>query len=43
LNNLLPPLCPYGVELTISNINVEITLSNSYDIYGGASLGGTYE
>jgi len=31
------------VEVTISKVNVEVTLSNSYDVLGGASLGGTYE
>jgi len=31
------------VEVTISKANVEVTLSKSYDAYGGASLGGTYE
>jgi hypothetical protein len=31
------------VEVTISKVYVEVTLSKSYDIHGGASLGGTYE
>ena len=31
------------MEITFSKINVEVTISNSYDVYGGASLGGTYE
>jgi hypothetical protein len=31
------------MEVTISKINVEVTLSKSYDVYCGASLGGRYE
>jgi hypothetical protein len=31
------------VEVTISKVNVVVTVSKGYDVYGGASLGGTYE
>jgi hypothetical protein len=31
------------MEVTFSKVNVDVTFSNSYDVLGGASLGGTYE
>jgi hypothetical protein len=37
LKNLFPPFYPGGAEINFSKVNVEVTLSESYDIPSGAS------